>query len=67
MLLLIINETWKRKGIKLKRHLGESRPATVMERRAYADRCQTATHGPGGCSRTVVLELVDRLFLLSQR
>ena len=43
MLIPIINETWRRKGIKPKQHLSEPRPGavTVMERRAHADRCQT--------------------------
>lgn len=38
-----MNETWKRKGIRVKQHLSEPRPGavTVPERRAHADRCQS--------------------------
>lgn len=42
-LIPIVNETWDRKGIRVKQHLSEQRPGAVniMERRAHADRCQS--------------------------
>ncbi|KAK4689931.1 UV DNA damage endonuclease, partial [Tremellales sp. Uapishka_1] len=42
VLIPLIAETWKKKGIKMKQHLSEPRPGaeSVMERRAHADRCQ---------------------------
>ena len=38
-----MNETWARKGIRVKQHLSEPRPGAVsiMERRAHADRCKS--------------------------
>ncbi|KAG9015053.1 hypothetical protein FRB90_004992 [Tulasnella sp. 427] len=46
-LIPIVNETWKRKGIRVKQHLSEPRPGavTVMEKRAHADRCQSLPDG----------------------
>ncbi|KAG8933705.1 hypothetical protein FRC02_011311 [Tulasnella sp. 418] len=40
-LIPIINETWIKKGIRIKQHLSEPRPGatTPMEKRAHADRC----------------------------
>ncbi|KIO21278.1 hypothetical protein M407DRAFT_80564 [Tulasnella calospora MUT 4182] len=42
-----INETWKRKNIRVKQHLSEPRPGavTVMEKRAHADRCKKLPEG----------------------
>ncbi|KAG8947631.1 hypothetical protein FRC04_010565 [Tulasnella sp. 424] len=46
-LIPIVNETWKRKGIRVKQHLSEPRPGavTVMEKRAHADRCKSLPEG----------------------
>ncbi|KIO26164.1 hypothetical protein M407DRAFT_8026 [Tulasnella calospora MUT 4182] len=42
-----INETWKRKGIRVKQHLSEPRPGAVAvtEKQAHADRCKSLPAG----------------------
>lgn len=46
-LIPIVNETWRRRGIKVKQHHSEPRPGaeSVMEKRAHADRCQSLPQG----------------------
>jgi UV damage endonuclease UvdE len=45
-LVPVINETWKRKGMKPKQHYSESRPGAVsaIERRAHSDRVMVHSH-----------------------
>jgi UV DNA damage repair endonuclease len=46
-LIPIINEVWRKKGMRVKQHLSEPRPGavTAIQKRAHADRCHNL---PGG-------------------